>query len=388
MLTRWTSPGPDRAFIPCSSVSSVPNSSSVRGQLVQAVMPRDELGIVIGQAVNALLELDETPDREAVEVIGRRAALEVEQRRLVLAPIVQQVCEIDARLGVLQIELERPAQPVEGPAFVGEPMGGVAHARRGLRGVRMPGDRYFEETPRLIQHALAEQGASDLEHEVVVVTESEGQNAVEARDRTRAIAELEQHLAKPRERVFVLGVEAHGFLKRAARPHILLSREPGVSHAHMQLDGVRVEPQAFSHGLDLFVVLGFVVELMRAFVVVVGAQERFRHRTGLPGRLCYDTTPRTVTQATDAEYLPRRCPPCPPRSRKFRTAPAPRRAASPPRPRTPASRPTARRTSRCSSARRAAPRRACSRRMCCAPRPWCTTPTSWPSGRDGSAQSR
>src|SRR2546425_7763127 len=92
-------------------------------------MPRDELGIVIGQAVNALLELDETPDREAVEVIGRRATLEVEQRRLVLAPIVQEVCEIDARLGVLQVELERPAQPVEGPAFVGEPMGGVAHAR-------------------------------------------------------------------------------------------------------------------------------------------------------------------------------------------------------------------------------------------------------------------
>src|SRR5205823_12763936 len=109
-------------------------------------------------------------------------------------------------------------------------------------------------------------------------------------------------------------------------------------------DGVRVEPQAFSQGLDRFVVLGFVRAIMRAFVVVVGAKERFRHRTGLPGRLCYDTTPRTVTQATDAEYLPRRCPPCPPRSRTFRTAPSPRRAASPPRPHTPASRPTARRT--------------------------------------------
>src|SRR5438132_4210074 len=123
----------------------------------------------------------------------------------------------------------------------------------------------------------------------------------------------------------------------------------------MQLDGGRIEPQAVSQGLDRFVVLGFVVELMRAFVVVVGAQERFRHRTGLPGRLCYDTTPRTVTQATDAEYLPRRCPPCPtcplrprcpPASRTSRTAPSPRRAASPPRPRTPDSRPTARPTSR------------------------------------------
>src|SRR2546427_3691858 len=40
------------------------------------------------------------------------------------------------------------------------------------------------------------------------------------------------------------------------------------------------------------------VELMRAFVVVVGAEERFRHRTGLPGRLRYDKKPRTVSQAT------------------------------------------------------------------------------------------
>src|SRR3989454_12085403 len=91
-------------------------------------MPRDELGIVIGQAVNALLELDETPDREAIAVIGRRATLEVEQRRLVLAPIVQQVCEIDARLGVLQVEIERPAQPVEAPAFVRTPSGAVVNA--------------------------------------------------------------------------------------------------------------------------------------------------------------------------------------------------------------------------------------------------------------------
>src|SRR5439155_51202 len=95
--------------------------------------------------------------------------------------------------------------------------------------------------------------------------------------------------------------------ERAARPQILLAREPGVSHAHVQLDGVGVEPQAFSQGLDRFVVLGFVVELMRAFVVVVGAQERFRHRTGLPGKLCYDTTPRAVTQAAEqAAALPPR----------------------------------------------------------------------------------
>jgi len=154
----------------------------------------------------------------------------------------------------------------------------------------VPRDRYFEEASGLIQHGLAEQRAADLEHEVVVVAESERENAVETRHRARAIAELEQHFAESCERVFVFGVEAHRFFESAARPRILLPREPGVPHAHMQLDGVRVESQALSQGLDGFVVLGFVVELMRAFVVVVGAQERFRHRTGLPGRLCYDTT--------------------------------------------------------------------------------------------------
>src|SRR3989442_6351258 len=49
--------------------------------------------------------------------------------------------------------------------------------------------------------------------------------------------------------------------------------------------------------LEGLVVLSVVVELMRAFVVVVGAEERFRHRTGLPGRLCYDKKRRPVTQA-------------------------------------------------------------------------------------------
>src|SRR5438552_16239551 len=112
-------------------------------------------------------------------------------------------------------------------------MGRVAHARGRLRRVRMSRDRYFEEAPGLVQHTGTEQGASDLEHEVVVLAKSERENAVEARDGPRAIAELEQDLAKPRERVFVLGVEAHGFLERAARPHVFLAREPRVSHAHM-----------------------------------------------------------------------------------------------------------------------------------------------------------
>src|SRR5207245_9876150 len=102
---------------------------------------------------------------------------------------------------------------------------------------------------------------------------------------------------------------------------------------------------ALAGGVYGCVVLGFVVELMCTFVVVVGAQDRFRQRTGLRGRLCYDKKPRAVSQATDGGYLPRRCPPPHPRSR---TAPSPPPAASPPLRCTPASRPPARPTWRCS----------------------------------------
>jgi len=118
-----------------------------------------------GRAQKSVYRLpDETG---AVEVVDRRGALEVEQGGLVLAPIVQQVREVDTRFGVLEVELERAAQPIERAALVGESVGGVADAGGGLRRFRVPRDRYFEEASGLIQDALAEQRAADLEHEVV-----------------------------------------------------------------------------------------------------------------------------------------------------------------------------------------------------------------------------
>src|SRR5947207_1201832 len=168
----------------------------------------------------------------------------------------------------------------------------------------MSGDGDFEEAPRLVERGFAEQRTPHLQHEVVVVLEAQRDDAVEAGDGAAPLAELEEHFAKPRQGVFMLGVEAHRFLERPARPEILLARQPGVPHADVQLDGVRIERQPFSQGLDGVVVLSVVVQLMRAFVVVVGAQERFRHRTGLPGRLCYDMTARAVTQAMGPGYFP------------------------------------------------------------------------------------
>src|SRR3989441_6652203 len=181
-------------------------------------------------------------------------------------------------------------------------MGRVADAGRHVGRIGMGRHRDLEEAPRLVQHALPEQGPPDLEQQVVVVPEAEREDAIEASDRAGPLAELEERLTKARERVLVIGVERHGFLEGLARPGVFFARQPRVAHPHVQLDYMGIERQPLTEDVDGLVVLCFVVELMRAFVVVVGAEERFRHRTGLPGRLCYDTTPRAVSQATAARY--------------------------------------------------------------------------------------
>src|SRR2546430_16975682 len=78
----------------------------VSRELVEAMMPGHELRVVVGQAIHALLQLDEPPDGEAVEVVSRLSALEVKQRRLVLPPVVQQVGEIDTGFGVSRVRSE------------------------------------------------------------------------------------------------------------------------------------------------------------------------------------------------------------------------------------------------------------------------------------------
>jgi hypothetical protein len=119
----------------------------------------------------------------------------------------------------------------------------------------------------------------------LIILEAQGEDPLEARDRSAALAELEQHFAETGERVFVIGIEPARFLERASRQRILLAREPRVSHADVQLDRVRVQPQPLAQRVDGFVVLSFVVELMRTFVVFVGTEERIRHRTGPPWKV-------------------------------------------------------------------------------------------------------
>src|SRR5207237_5032104 len=125
------------------------------------------------QPIDALLQLDQAPDGECVIVLFGTRALEMKEGGLVLAAIVQQVREIDARLAETRIELERAAQPMQAAAFVREPMRGITHTRRGVGRIRMRAQRALEEAPRLIEHRFAKQRASDLQHQIVIVLEAE-----------------------------------------------------------------------------------------------------------------------------------------------------------------------------------------------------------------------
>jgi hypothetical protein len=198
---------------------------------------------------------------------------------LVLPPVVEQVGQVDAGLAMRGVELEGAAQPVEGAALVGEAVGGVAHARRrfGRVGVRRDGD--LEEPAGLLQDALAEQRPADLEHQVVIVPEAEREDPLEAGHRAGAVSELEQGLAQSGEGVLVVGIEGQRLVERPPGPGVLFAGEAGEPHADVQLHRRRVEAEPLPEQIHRCVVLAVVVELMSAFVVVVGTQELIRHRT-------------------------------------------------------------------------------------------------------------
>ena len=100
-------------------------------------------------------------------------ALEVVQRRLGLAPVVEHVGEVDPRLGVVRVELERPPDPEERAGIVAEPVRGVAEAGRRLGRVAVRGDGELEVAVGLRQQPLAEAGAAELQHELEIVAEPE-----------------------------------------------------------------------------------------------------------------------------------------------------------------------------------------------------------------------
>src|SRR5690606_25774619 len=63
--------------------------------LLPARLPLREEGVAGAQAIDRLLQLDEAPQGERIPVIGRRYALELTERGLVLAPLVEQMAEVN-----------------------------------------------------------------------------------------------------------------------------------------------------------------------------------------------------------------------------------------------------------------------------------------------------
>ena len=92
------------------------------------------------------------------------------------------------------------------------------------------------------------------------------------------LPELEQRFAETGEAVFVLGLEDQRLLERAAGPGKFLARELGVSDPYVQLYRIRIERESFAKYGQRFVILPFVVQLMRALVVLFRTQERGGHR--------------------------------------------------------------------------------------------------------------
>ena len=145
----------------------------------------------------------------------------------------------------------------------------------------MRGDRQLEVAVGVRDHPLPEEGAPDLEHQLVIVLQPELEDPLERGQGAFALAQLEQRLAEPGQGVLVVGLQREGRLERAARPGEFLARQLRVRGADVQLDGVGVERETFGQEGEGFVVATFVVELMGMIVELVGATEAFRHAGAL-----------------------------------------------------------------------------------------------------------
>src|SRR6185437_6119320 len=99
----------------------------------------------------------------------------------------------------------------------------------------------------------------------------------EAAQRLLFLAELQQGLAKSGERVLVIGIEHQRFFEAAACPGVLFTGVMCVANSYVELHRIRIEAESFSKYVQSFVILSFVIQLMRSFVVLFRTQKRCWH---------------------------------------------------------------------------------------------------------------
>jgi hypothetical protein len=99
----------------------------------------------------------------------------------------------------------------------------------------------------------------------------------EAAERLLFLAEFEKGLTEPGERILVIRIQNERFLEAAAGPRVLLARVVCVANSYMELYRIRVEAESLSEYVQSFVILSFVIQLMRSFVVLFRTQKRCWH---------------------------------------------------------------------------------------------------------------
>ena len=157
------------------------------GDLTEPLEPGLQLGIRVAQTIDRLLELDVTPDSELVVVLVRAGLFEMVERRLGFTPVVQHVGQINPGLRKFRLELERPAQPEERAAVASQPVISIAEAGGSVRRLLMRRHRELEESLRWPDQRFAEERPPDLQHQLVILLESQQDDPLEGPQRTPAL---------------------------------------------------------------------------------------------------------------------------------------------------------------------------------------------------------
>src|SRR5690606_32172815 len=126
-------------------------------ELLEPRLPGHELGVAGFDAAKRPLQLDEPPERDRVPVLGRRHVLEGLARPLPVPAVVEQMAEVDARLVVVRIDLERAPQVAAGAGIIPEAVQRVAERGDGLGAVRPERGGLQEDLAGLLEEPLAVQ---------------------------------------------------------------------------------------------------------------------------------------------------------------------------------------------------------------------------------------
>ncbi len=199
------------------------------------------MGVV--DVVHGLPQLDDPPEREGLEVVVGNGPPVVVERLVVVAAIVEEVADVDACLGLVGLQIERPAQPEQRRPVVTQAMRCVTEARRRLGRLGMVLDGRLEVPARLREAPLPEERAPDLQDQVVILVESQGADALEAPQTAHPVPKLQPGFAGTGQRVFLVGLQRKRLVEGLPRPRKLVAREPRVAQRDVQFRRQREDGQ-------------------------------------------------------------------------------------------------------------------------------------------------